>query len=456
MYPNQAGKLYHVFNKGKAGISKMASLSRSKRSWIAVIACAAGVFWPGAFIFGFPGVMGEIWKEMFNAGRAETSRIVMFSLIALGSLGYICGRFQRKYGTKVCFNIGTVFTVLSLLISLLAKSIYMVYIWAFLNGIAITFIYSPALSTVQKWVPHHKGFVSGIVSMLFGISAAIMSPVFKLMLSGLGYVKMHIVLIGLVLVFNSIAAYFCEAPEHARLSERQSKEQEKLLTGTATKNPAGFGSGIKPVQTGSAVKTIPFWCLCAIWVFMGAAGISMVSIPTAYSASIGLSGGVTILSAYNITNGLSRIVVGVLFDKIGGRITGFFAFILAAAGFFGLIFAQSFVLILILVMAVGLGFGTLFAISPPMISTIYGASNFGTIFGLVFMSYGFLGGFLGPYLYGIVFQTTGSYVPVFIYLGIFAFLSAVLVIFIKPLKQRSISAKKAPRIIYREQVSKSA
>ncbi len=40
---------------------------KSGRAFI-LIACACAVFWPGAFIFGYPGIMRHYWQQAFNVG----------------------------------------------------------------------------------------------------------------------------------------------------------------------------------------------------------------------------------------------------------------------------------------------------------------------------------------------------------------------------------------------------
>lgn len=162
----------------------------------------------------------------------------------------------------------------------------------------------------------------------------------------------------------------------------------------------------------------------------------MVTLSTNYAAYLGIAGGVIILTVFNITNGVSRLLAGFLSDKIGGRTLGFIAFVAATIGYFGLNFGTSFIAVLLFAAFVGYGFGTMFAISAPVLADIYGIKYFGLIFGLVFTSYGFLGGILGPNLYGIVFQSTGSYHPVFIYLGIFALVSAILIWFVRPIRNK--------------------
>jgi len=46
-----------------------------------LIACACAVFWPGAFIFGFPGVMSQHWRIAFQVNDSEVGRTIFFILI---------------------------------------------------------------------------------------------------------------------------------------------------------------------------------------------------------------------------------------------------------------------------------------------------------------------------------------------------------------------------------------
>ena len=59
---------------------------------------------------------------------------------------------------------------------------------------------------------------------------------------------------------------------------------------------------------------------------------------------------------------------------------------------------------------IGYSLGTLFAISGPLVSDLFGLKYFGMIFGLIFTSYGFIGGLVGPLLASVVLNTTHSFV----------------------------------------------
>ncbi|NIO12167.1 MAG: MFS transporter, partial [Deltaproteobacteria bacterium] len=98
-----------------------------------------------------------------------------------------------------------------------ASKISMVYLWAFLMGLSSCFIYIPALTAVQRWYPGRRGLVSGIVNMAFGLSGAIMSPIFAHMLVSMGYVSMNLTLATIALVVGVTAAQFAKLPERVGL-----------------------------------------------------------------------------------------------------------------------------------------------------------------------------------------------------------------------------------------------
>ena len=82
---------------------------------------------------------------------------------------------------------------------------------------------------------------------------------------------------------------------------------------------------------------------------------------------------------------------------------------------------------------IGFAFGTLFAVSAPLVSDCFGMAHFATIFGLVFTAYGFVAGALGPWLSGYLLDTTGAnFNIVFRYLGSFCLTAGVLIWFVKP------------------------
>ena len=83
---------------------------------------------------------------------------------------------------------------------------------------------------------------------------------------------------------------------------------------------------------------------------------------------------------------------------------------------------------------IGLCFGGFLSVYPPTTADFFGMKHFGTNYGLVFMGYG-VGCFVGPWLGGMVYDVTGSYLVAFAIAGILALLGAIVSsLFLKPPK----------------------
>lgn len=387
-----------------------------------LFACGISIFWCGTIAFGYAGVVGLHWQEMFQVGSTETGLVVTFMLLALACCMFFSGKVHQMIGMAKCLIIAWVMFLIAFTILYFAKNMIMVYIWGFMSNTALSFVYGPGLATVQQAAPHKRGLVSGILNMIFGISAAIMSPIMNNVLINKGYQFLNLMLVILITV-TFIIAYLV-----LTIGDKMAAKEDHAVSGqTATKHVTHNVD----MTVGQALKSKAFWLIWLTWVFMGAAGISMTSLAKLYAVEIGLSA-VSLLTAFGMANGISRIFVGILSDKIEARYLSCIAFVLAGVGYIYLPHAGSLTVMSACAIAVGIGFGTLFTITGPLASGLFGLKNFGMIFGLIFTAYGFIGGLAGPAISGILLEKTGAnYTIVFTYLGILALIASVLMAFVR-------------------------
>lgn len=383
---------------------------------LAIIGCSIAIFWPGALTFGFPGVMVSVWQDMFHVGSGATGAAIFFMLAAVGINMFLVGRWQERYGIRRMIILGILLTASGCILVAYARSIIMVYAWAFLNGAASCFVYIPALTLVQQWYPQRKGLAAGTVSMVFGLAAAIMSPVFGMMLNAFGYREMSLVLAAVTLAAGLLGAYL------ARYRDDPTDWQYEK------RNGQGEEERNRSLTVRETLHTRSFWFLWLTWTLAGAAGISMTVLSTGYGLSLGLplESAVLILTAFNLTNGTSRLASGYLSDRLGRRRVMSLAFLAAGLAYFLFPLAGDLISSAILAAVVGLSFGTLFSVSAPLVADCFGLEHFGAIFGLTFAAYGFVAGPLGPTLSGYLLDLNGdNFIPVFLYLGMFSLLAAL-------------------------------
>jgi len=389
-------------------------LTKTHRPFI-LIACAGSIFWPGAFIFGLPGVLRQHWQQAFDADGGAIGGAVFFILTGATCFMYLCGRLQERYGPGRLTAFGAVMGGGSSIWLSQAGNMTEVNVWAFAVGASSAFVYLPGLTVVQRWYPERRGLVAGFFNMAFGLSAAVMSPIFSILLSKWGYEALTLAAGSAALAIGLAASALIRFPESDP---------------SATAFVAPDGRSVR-----EALKSREFWYLWLTWVFAGAAGASMIVLATGFGLDRGLNlnQSVVLLTAFNLTNGCGRLISGYFSDRIGrSRIM---AITFTGAGVAYLIMPHLIGLWLWAVLAavIGFAFGTLFAVSGPLAGDCFGMAHFGAIFGLVFTAYGFFSGPLGPWLSGHILDVTQSnYTLVFSYLGLMYIGAAGMILLVQP------------------------
>jgi OFA family oxalate/formate antiporter-like MFS transporter len=105
-----------------------------------LIACAGAIFWPGAFIFGFPGILRQHWQQAFEADGGAIGGTVLFILAGATCFMYLCGRWQEKYGPGRLAAFGAVMGGCSTIWLSQAGHMFAVNIWAFFIGASSAFV----------------------------------------------------------------------------------------------------------------------------------------------------------------------------------------------------------------------------------------------------------------------------------------------------------------------------
>jgi OFA family oxalate/formate antiporter-like MFS transporter len=379
----------------------------------AVAASCVAIFMPGSLIFGFSGVMAPHWSRAFDVGKAEIGQILFFVLAAVGVFMFLAGSLQRRFGAPVVTAAGAVLYGIGTVMVADASGMRGVYAWALFTGASSACIYAPTLTVVQNWYPSRKGLYSGLVGMFFGLSGAVAAPVYGWMLVRFGYSSTALTVGFGAAAVGILASFLIRMPE----AHRQQSSAASL-------------KGQLSLSVVQSLCTRSFWVIWLTFAMVGAAGISMVTL----SAGFGLSRGLTlaealvILTAFNLTNGVSRLVSGFLSDLIGRRLIMSTAFGLAAGAYLLIPHVAAPPAWAFLSAVIGFGFGTLFAVSAPLVGDCFGMETFGAVFGLVFTAFGFLSGALGPWFSGYLLDITGAdYTVVFSYLAGLLVVPAVLI-----------------------------
>ena len=159
-----------------------------------------------------------------------------------------------------------------------------------------------------------------------------------------------------------------------------------------------------------AIRTKAFWLLFAMYALVGFT-VSMVMVHIkAYATDVGIRPMIaaTILGLVGGGSIIGRLAMGSVSDKIGRKASLFICFLLAGTMMLWLIKARQPWQFYLFSTIFGFGYGGGTPVFPAVIGDWFGMKFHGTILGAITIGLA-VGGPIGPFLAGYIYDITGSY-----------------------------------------------
>jgi MFS transporter, OFA family, oxalate/formate antiporter len=174
------------------------------------------------------------------------------------------------------------------------------------------------------------------------------------------------------------------------------------------------------------LKTRVFWLMFVMMSMMSTGGLMVITQFTSFAKSFGIDAKTTVvifgltlaaiptaLTFDRITNGLTRPFFGFVSDHIGRENTMAIAFILEGiAIFFMLQYRSDPFMLVVLSGLVFFGWGEIFSLFPSTLTDTFGTEYAITNYGFLYMAQG-VGSILGAPVAAMIYEATGSWLPVF-------------------------------------------
>ena len=145
----------------------------------------------------------------------------------------------------------------------------------------------------------------------------------------------------------------------------------------------------------------------------------------------------TILSLTGIAMILGRLGAGILSDRLNIQLIAILSSIIQLASILSLLWIQDIGLLYLFGIIYGFTFGSFGASITVMIGRAFSLNNIGKILGLLEVGI-FIGGAIGPYLGGLLYDINGSYNTAFIVMSGAIIIRMVLVLFVR-LNQKPVT-----------------
>ena len=381
--------------------------------------------------FGFYYSFGVFLQDLqndFGASRAEISLIASILIFTCNSMGLIWGWVADKYGPRFVIGMGGILVFAGLILGSRASEVWQLYVSVgFLVGCGLSTSFVPYLATLVRWFVKLRGLVQGIRAAGIGVGMMVMAPMSARLLTNYGWRTSFVVIGILCLIAFSIGS----------LLVRKSPGDKGFLPYGVTRSgdrevyvgrdPAT--SSTRDYSLREAMKTRDLWLLCGVMltllltVFM--VGAHLVS----YAKDTGMSpvSAATLMTIVGATSIVGKIGMGYLADRAGSkRIIASCAAVLLILMLW-LSTPMSPWMFRVFAAVYGLAYGGAFPILQVIIAERFGVVHIAKIMGFTAIG-GAVGGVVGPWMAGYIFDTTSSYSLAFVFAAAASLLAVVLIL----------------------------
>ena len=315
-----------------------------------------------------------------NAASGLTFSLLLATLTVGSVLG---GKLAAKYSTRLVVFIGGIILSAGFFLASFVTAEYPWVLWltyGLMGGVGMGFTYSTTIACAQKWYPHKKGVVTGVIVSALGFGGVVFTPIVENLIvtfggAGAGEPKTFMVLSVIFLTVCTAGSFFLKNPP------------EGYMAGSASAN-ANAATVAKDYTPLEMLKTPQFYLIVFTFMLACMGGLMMIGFAKPIAIAKGLADTATIgVLAISMFNSVGRLFWGIVSDKIGRKNT--IIILLAGSAILSLfVTAVNGYLIYALIALIGFFYGGLLSTFPSLVADTFGAKHMATNYGFVLLGFG--------------------------------------------------------------------
>lgn len=377
---------------------------------------------------------GVFFKPMlteFGWSRALVSGAFSFSTIMQGFFGIIMGGFNDRFGPRVVMTICGFLLGLGYSLMAVTSAAWQLYLfYVVIIGTGMGGCYTPPMSTVARWFVKRRSAMGGIVLAGGGIGGLIMPPVINWLVSSYGWRNSYIMMGALVLIVVILAAQFLRR-DPAQMGQAPYGAYE---AGEQKLDLCTEGFSLK-----EATYTRQLWMAIAMLFCFGVSIMTIMVhiVPHATDLGISATTAANILATMGGALLVGSVLLGGIADRLGNRQTYVICFILILAALLWLLTAREAWMLYLFTVVVGVGGGGAATLGSPLAAELFGIRSHGLILGVIGFCHT-IGGAVGPFMAGYIFDVTGSYQTAFLVCIASSIVGLILALTLRPVKKLNV------------------
>ena len=329
--------------------------------------------------------------------HATVASAATINFLVMGAAGFGWGALSDRFGTRPVVLAGAVLLGLGLVLASRAASpVEFVLAYGVIVGLSAGSFFVPMMASVTAWLPERRSLAVSLVSAGMGVAPMTISPLAAWLLTSYNW-RFAQLAIGLgVWLFLIPAALFIRAAPRAAV-------------GTMT-------AGNEPMSAREALRSTPFIVLAATFFACCAthAGPILHTISYAMVCGIPTVAAVTIYSVEGFGGLLGRLGFGLAGDRFGARRVLMLGLLVQAFAAGSFMFAQRLGEFYAVAAVFGFAYGGVMPLYAVLARDYFGQQIMGTVLGAAAMVSS-LGMAIGPWIGGWIYDTFGTYAPLYVY-----------------------------------------
>lgn len=333
----------------------------------------------------------------YGGSRAMASLPYTLTMIGFGTGNYVLGRAVDRFGITLSLLVACVLTALGYGLATLSSSLLMLSLAQLLVGFASAIGFGPLIADISHWFVRRRGIAVAITASGNYLSGAIWPILLANVLQESGWRAVYLVMamVTLAVVIPLAFALRRGLPEKAQVAA----EQASVL------NAKSAGLSPRAMQYLLGLAGIG----CCVAMSMPQVHIVALCVGLGYGPAVGAQ----MLSLMLLGGVASRIVSGLLADRLGGVRTLLIGSILQCLALFLYLPAGGMVSLYLVSMIFGLSQGGIVPSYALIVREYMPAKEAGARVGFVMMAT-IMGMALGGWLSGVIYDVSGSYTLAFV------------------------------------------
>ena len=381
-------------------------------AWAVLVSCCALVLGIGFTINAIGQFFVPVTKDL-GLGMGDFTFYYALRGVSLVISTTILNKWIAKFDVRLLTSV--CFAIIVLCIGLMStfSKVWQWYIAGVIMGFVSPPVYFQMPSIIlSNWFEKKRGFVIGIAMAFSGVGGFIMNPIVASLIQSYGWRFAYVAnaVISAVIVLPFLMFVIRMRPEDKGLKPYGYEEKAAVAAGDGSGDADSSAIMVKGAMKEDVIRTFPFF----VMVVMLAVNGFFSGYPqhlTSYGLSIGVASTLAsfLLSLNMIGNATSKLLLGFVSDKFGGKAMISTSFSMILISFIMLLFGAKYLPALV----IGALFsGTMYSVSsvasPLLVQTVFGNRDFARIFLVLILSQNLFVS-LGPSIVGYMFDFSGGY-----------------------------------------------